>query len=346
MRSKRGSSTERARARVHWRPVSSGRALASAMVAALGVLTPIYLATDTGLSGPRFLLAILLATGAVLLIVEAISRARLERRWHSLVALGVLAEVASLLIVLVPSSHGGAVSRHRGLRLGLRQTAPELFAVAFSKPIPWPSAREGWSDLHRRGGIDVHDSHFRLILANESPAPISVLSVNAEVVGSKPLPHGTYAWRYSQGDEGVGKLVTLLPNGRRGSVAKTYPGADQVIDPETLSTKTPFFETKYILLQPGEVYPATLTVQAEISKTIRYRLTAEGESANRHFVVRSPTYQIVGRFEDPEQLLFARYYSKGHDPYACTPTPKNPWVDAHLTDRFSVCPHGLSPSRG
>src|SRR6185436_10627874 len=68
---------------------------------------------------------------------------------------------------------------------------------------------------------------------------------------------------------------------------------------------------------------------------------AEGRSADHHFAVHSPVYRIVGRFEDPYQRLFARYYTKGHDPHDCTPTPRNPWIDARNTDRFPACPHGL-----
>jgi hypothetical protein len=336
-----GSGAKRANSIRDWRPVSSSRTLAGATVAALGVLTPIYLGTNTDLSGARFLLSIALATFAVLLIVEGVNRARTATGWRPTVAIGVLAAILSMGVVLAPSSKVSAVQGDGGLRLTLRPAAPELFRLAFRKSIGWPSRREGWSELHRRGGIDVYHSHFQLILANEGPIPISVLSIRVEVLGSEPLPHGTLAWRYSQGDEGVGKLAALIPNGRPGSVARIYESSEQAFDTETLATETPYFQSRYILLNPGEVYPATLTVQAETPRMIRYRVIAEGESADRRFVLHSPVYRVVGGFKDPYQTQFARYYSKGHDPHICTPAPRNPWIDARNADRFSACPNGL-----
>jgi hypothetical protein len=336
-----GNSAKRANPIRDWRPVSSSRALAGATVAALGVLTPIYLGTNADLSGVRFLLSIVLATFAVLLIVEGVNRARAAAGWRPTVAIGIIAAILSMAVVLAPFSKGNAVQGDGGLRLTMRPTAPELFRLAFREPIGWPSGREGWPQLHRRGGIDVDNSHFQLILANEGPIPISVLSIRVEVLGSEPLPHGTLAWRYSQGDEGVGKLAALIPNGRRGSIARVYESSERAFDAETLATETPYFQSRYILLNPGEVYPATLTVKAETPRAIRYKVIVEGESANRRFVLHSPVYRLVGSFEDSYQTQFARYYSKGHDPHACTPTPNNPWVDARNTDRFSACPNGL-----
>lgn len=118
-----------------------------AVVAGLGLLTPIYLATNT------------------------------DR---------VAAGLASLLIALMPISDGNAEAGNGGLRFSVRPSAPDLLHVAFRKQIPQPSAREGWGELRRRGGIDVGDSRFHLTLANESSEPISVLNVHAEVLGSKP----------------------------------------------------------------------------------------------------------------------------------------------------------------
>jgi hypothetical protein len=321
--------------------ISPAPVLVGALVAGLGILIPIYLATNTELSGLRFLGAILLASIALVLLVESAHRVRSKKHWRTVGGIGVVAGLASLLIALMPVSDGNAETGDGGFRFSVRPSAPGLFHVAFQKQIPQPSAREGWAELRRRGGIDVGDSRFHLVLANESSAPISVLNVRAEVLGSKPKPHGTDTWESSQGDEKVGQLTALLLNDDRGSIGRVYDSSAQMVEPGDSATASPYFQSKYILLKPGEVYPAMLTVIADVPRTITFRMIAEGESAQRRFVVKTPVYRIVGRFDDPYQRRFTRYYAKWYLSTDCTPTPDNPWVDARYTAHSKACPHGL-----
>jgi hypothetical protein len=324
-----------------WRLISPVPVLVGSLVAGLGILVPIYLATNTELSGLRFLSAILLASIALVLLVESTHRARSKRQWRAVGGIGIVAGLVSLLIALTPVSDGNASAGGGGLRLKARPTAPDLFHIAFQRQIPQPSAREDWAELRRRGGVDVGDSRFHLILANESSEPISVLNVHAEVLDSEPMPRGTDTWEASQGDEGVGQLTALLLNDDRGSIGRVYDSSAQMIEPGNIATASPYFQSKYILLKPGEVYPAMLTVIADVPRTISYRMVAEGESAQRRFVVKTPAYKIVGRFDDPYQHRFARYYAKGYQPTDCTPTPDNPWVDARNAAQSKACPYGL-----
>ena len=326
-------------------PVSSVAALLG-VIAAVGVLSQVYQGANADLTGWRFLLSILLAFFAIVLIVESVNRSRSGTPWHALTVVGLVAGLGSVLVALLPVSHGnaGAGNADAGdgeLRFSIRPTAPELFHVAFREPISLPSAGEGWAQLRHRGATDVGDSRFHMILANETSEPISVLNVHAEVLGSEPMPHGTDAWRASQGEEGVGQMTALLPNGRKGSVGPVYDDSIQTLEPEELAGATPYFQSTFIRLAPGEVYPVSLTVKADAPRTIEYRMIAEGESAERRFEVKTPTFRIVGGFEDPYQRRFARYYTKGYLSGDCTPTPDNPWVDARNTAHSDACPYGL-----
>ncbi|HEX7280115.1 MAG TPA: hypothetical protein VF255_10895, partial [Solirubrobacterales bacterium] len=324
--------------------VSSGKVIGGALVGGLGLLIPIYGTANPDLTGLRFVAAIALAAGAILLLVEGVQRIRSgeRRRGPWLCGIGVVLALASALLGLIPADAGGADddTAGGGLRLDLRPTAPDLFHLAFEREIPLPRSGEGWAELRRRGGIDIGDSRFRLILANEGPRPISVLSVKAEVLGSEPMPRGTETHVYTQGDEGIDSFLALLPDGEEGSSAPVYASGDRVLSREELETKTPFFESSYVLLRPGEVYPADLTIQADTPRTIEYRLVAEGESADERFVVRSRPYRLVGDFEDPYQKRFARYYTFGYDPSTCTDAPENDWIDSRTRRRSLACPYG------
>jgi len=327
------------------RLASNAPVQAAAFVGGVGLLATIYPAANRDLTGGRLLGAIAFGACAIFLLVEAFyrlrSNGRLSDRWRLIGGAGAGIALMSLLLALLPSSQQGASAARKGLRIDLQPTAPELFHLAFDKKLSLPSVDEGWKELHRRGGIDVNSSHFRMILTNESTHPITVFNVHAEILGSEEMPHGTFAWAYSQGSEGLDHLFALLPNGRQGSVSRIYPVSANG-RPET--GQTPYFQREYVSLEPGEVFPTTLTVQAETPRTITYRLVAEGESANRRFVVRSAPQRLVGRFEDRYQQDFAHYYQFEHDPHDCTPTPENPWVDARNTSRSLTCPYGLGHS--
>ena len=321
------------------RLTSSGAAIGYALFGGLGLLIPLYATANRDLSGLRFIAAIVLAAAAIVLALEGIQRIRSGEQGRLLCGLGAGLGLASLLLALLPAD-STAAGEGTGLRLDFRPTAPELFSLAFEREIPLPGAEEGWAELHRRGGVDIGDSHFQMILANESPRPISVLAVRVEVMDSEPMPHGTEAHMYSQGDEGIDRFIALLPDDRKGSSAQLYASGSRALGRKELEAKTPFFESRYVLLRPGEVYPAAVTVKADTPREIVFRLVAEGESADQRFVVRSRPQRLVGDFEDRFQERFSRYYVFGHDPSTCTETPENPWIDARVHRRSFSCPFG------
>ena len=325
--------------RLQLRLASSGKAIGAALLGGLGLLIPLYATANRDLAGLRFIGAIVLAAGAIVLVLEGVQRIRAGKRGLLLCGLGAGLGLASLLLALLPAN-SDAGGEGDGLRLDFRPTAPEIFRLAFEREIPLPAAEEGWAKLRRRGGIDIGDSHFQMILANESSRSISVLDVWVEVLGSEPMPHGTEAHVYTQGDEGIDRFVALLPDAKEGSAAQLYAPGNRALGREELEAETPFFESRYVLLRPGEVYPAAVTVKADVPRTIEYRLVAEGESADKRFVVRSRPQQLVGDFEDRYQERFDRYYVFGHDPSTCTETPDNPWIDARVDRRSLACPFG------
>jgi hypothetical protein len=324
------------------RLVSSDKAIGTALFGGLGLLISIYVAANRDLTGLRFVAAIALAAGAIVLLVEGVQRIRSGKGGRWFCGFGAVLALASAGLAFAPAEGDSADSATGGggLRLDLRPNPPDIFHLGFERKIALPRPEEGWAELRRRGGIDIGDSRFRMILANEGPRPISVLSVKAEVLSSKPMPHGTAAHVYTQGDEGIDSFLALLPDGEEGSSAPVYASGDRVLSREELDAKTPFFESRYVLLRPGEVYPADLTIQADTPRTIEYRLVAEGESADKRFVVRSRPFRLVGDFEDPYQKRFARYYTLGYDPSTCTDTPDNPWIDSRFRRRSLACPYG------
>ena len=348
---------KRGPARARRRLWSSPSALAAAAATGIGVLTSVFLAANRNLTGLHFLAAILLAALALLLMVEAFNRAQADVKWISVGGIGVLLAAASLTFVALPTKHHSLtaadphhatgdsfvpVSGNGGLSLSLRPTEPEFLHLAFYRQIPLPKPDEGWSRLRQRGGIDVGAGNFRMILANRGAEPISVLSVRVEVLESKPRPRGTLAYRFSQGEEGIGQLAAAIDQVRPRSVARIYKSSAAVRDRAARRKMSPYFQTTYILLRPGEAYPAALSVSAESNRLVRFRLVAEGRSAGRTFVSRSPTYSLVGRSGGPSDERYARTYAVGQFPGLCTTTPESPWYDARYlySNGGKPCPSG------
>jgi hypothetical protein len=344
-------------ARTQRRLWSSPSNLAAAAATGVGVLTSVFLAANRNLTGLHFLAAILFAAGALLLMVEAFNRAQARVGWTSVGGIGVLLAAASLTFVVLPTKHHSAaasgqtqptegssvtVSSDGDLELSLRPIQPEFFHLAFYKQIPLPKPNEGWSQLRGRGGVDVGDTNFRMILANRSTEPISVLSVRVEVLGSKPRPQGAFAYRFSQGEEGRGQLTAAIDQVHPNAVARVYKSSAAVLDRRERKKITPYFQTTYILLRPGEVYPATLSVHAESDRLVRFRLIAEGRSAGRSFVQRSAIHSLVGKSGAPSGERYARTYAVGQFPGLCTTTPESPWYDARYlySNNGKPCPSG------
>ena len=344
-------------ARAQRRLWSSPSALAAAAATGIGVLTSVFLAANRNLTGLHFLAAILLAALALLLIVEAFNRAQAGVKWISVGGIGVLLAAASLTFVVLPTKHHSLaaagphhategsfvpVSSDGGLSLSLQPTKPEFLHLAFYKQIPLPKPNEGWSRLRQRGGIAVGDSNFRMILANRGTEPISVLSVRVEVLESKPRPRGTLAYRFSQGEEGIGQLAAAIDQVHPHAVARLYKSSAAVFERTARKKMAPYFQTTYILLRPGEAYPAVLSVSAESNRLVRFRLIAEGRSAGQTFVSRSPIYSLVGRSGAPSDERYARTYAVGQFPGLCTTTPESPWYDARYlySNGGKPCPSG------
>ncbi|HWI95265.1 MAG TPA: hypothetical protein VNS60_04270 [Solirubrobacterales bacterium] len=345
-------------ARAQRRLWSSPSTLGAAAVTGVGVLTSVFLAANRNLTGFHFLAAILFAAAAVLLMVEAFNRAQAGVGWISVGGIGVLLAAASLTFVALPAKHHSGAARGPiqpadgssapvsggGLALSLRPIEPEFFHLAFYKQIPLPKPNEGWSQLRRRGGIDAGDTNFRMILANRSTEPISVLSVRVEVLGSKPRPHGTFTYRFSQGEEGLGKLTAAIDQVHPHAIARVYKSSAAVLDPVERKKIIPYFQTTYILLRPGEVYPAALSIHAESGRLVRFRLIAEGHSAGHTFVRRSPIHSLIGRSGAPSDERYARTYAVGQFPGLCTTTPESPWYDARYlySNSGKPCPSGAN----
>ncbi|HET8815002.1 MAG TPA: hypothetical protein VFM51_08620 [Solirubrobacterales bacterium] len=331
----------RGRPRKRLRLVAPIGALATGTAIGAGIIIALYPATNKDLAGLRLLLAIALGAAGVFLLVEGVNRIRESESWKLACVTGAGLAIVSLVIAVLPASDHKATVPSGGLRISMTPVEPEFFTVAFQEEIGQPAADEGWRELHRRGGIDIGDSRFRLILANKGSRPISVLRVHPVVLDSGPPPGGTLAWHPPQGEEAVGKMTALIASDRTGSTGQVFKG---VVNPNRPDLSTPYFQSTYIALSPGEVYPLDLTVLATSQRSIRYQLVAEGKSADRRFVAKSPAYTIVGGDEDPYQTRFARYYRLGVFANECTPTPNSPWVNGSYTARSKACPDGLGTS--
>jgi hypothetical protein len=326
-------------------------------VAGIGVLTSVYAAANHDLTGWHLLVAILFGGASLALIVEAFYRSQAHISWLRVALIGALCAVVSLTFVALPTGHhataagnptrsAGSISvpttASGGLEFSMRQVPRELFHLAFYKPIPLPRPKEDSSQLRRRGGVEVGEDNFRMILADRGTEPISVLSVRLEVLGSAPRPEGTMAYEFSQGAEGVGHLTATIARARRGAIAHLYESSRAPSDPAQRKTTPPYFETTYILLRPGEAYPGSLTVRAEPHRLIHFRFVAEGRSAGHRFVRRSPVYALVGGTGLPSEERYDRTYVDGQFPGICTATPESPWYDTRFAYGTGAmrCPEG------
>jgi hypothetical protein len=331
--------------------------LAGAAATGVGLLTTVYLAANQHLTGWHYLVAILFGGASLLLIVEAFYRSQAQVAWSAPGMLGALCAVVSITFVALPTGHhAGAsagpdrapegrsvpVSGNGGLTFTVRPVPGETFHLALYKPIPLPGPRETPADLRRRGGTEVGFEHFRMILADRGAEPISVLSVRLEVLGSRPRPEGTLAYKFTQGAEGLGRFTATIDRTHPGAVARLYESRHGPGTPAERRTTPPYFATTYILLRSGEVYPGTLAVRSEPRRLVRFRFVAEGQSAGRKFVRRSPAFSVVGGFGHPYEEHFDRVYVEGQFPGFCTATPESPWYDGRLAwgSGATRCPKG------
>jgi hypothetical protein len=182
-----------------------------------------------------------------------------------------------------------------------------------------------------------------MILSNTSSEPVTVVSVRLEVLGSEPRPEGALAYKFTQGAEGLAQLGAMISQTRPGTVARLYDSSRGIPSPQQRKTTPPYFETTLVHLEPGEVYPGSVSVQAEPQRLVHFRFIAEGSSARHHFVERSPTYSIVGGYGLPSLERYDRVYVEGQFPGICTATPESNWYDQRLSygnGGGTICPEG------
>jgi hypothetical protein len=312
--------------------------IAGALAAGGAVLLPLDSAVNRQLTGAPLLLALGAGALALVLLVESTQRARLGFRWRATTAGGTLCAIASLVLVLNPF----ASARAEGLRLTVEQTAPGLFDVALPQAIGQPTASVGWAQLHAQGGIDVYSSQLHVTLANTSPKSLTVNTLQLEVIHSSAPPRGTLANEYSQGSESLAHFGASLPTPSSGAVSPVYEMSPNAGDVTTGAVDgEPYFLSHYISLSYGEIYPLSLTVQTRLPGELTYRLLVRGSTPQSEYSATSGPLRIVGPSTDTYRRLYARYYTKGHDPKACTPTPANPWVDSSPLAHSKACPYGL-----
>jgi hypothetical protein len=223
------------------------------------------------------------------------------------------------------------VSGDAGLQFAMRPVPRDIFRIAFQKPIGLPRPNETSADLWERGGVEVGRSNYRMILSNTSSEPVTVVSVRLEVLGSKPRPEGALAYKFTQGAEGLAQLGAMISQTRPGTVAHLYDSSRGIPSPLQRKTTPPYFETTFVHLEPGEVYPGSVSVQAEPQRLVHFRFIAEGSSARHHFVERSPTYSIVGGMASPAWNATTASTSKGNSQASVRRRLK-------ATGTTSVCP--------
>jgi len=219
-------------------------------------------------------------------------RAAFDPKWFAgIVSALVITAFAGLWASLQPESEeskvadGGAAdvqdaSAERPLRVAVTRTDPQDFKLAFRRDIGLPSETTGWKELVKRGGLDVGSALLRLTLANRSRAPLAIRDIRLEITRVDPAPRGSLAFVHTQGSGSVAQYAARIEDPTPNSTVRLY----RTMDPPD----EPYFDEKYISLEPGEIYEAKVTLSiAPSTRAVRYRIVISGSTPTREFVVKN-----------------------------------------------------------
>jgi hypothetical protein len=197
------------------------------------------------------------------------------------------------------------------LRVAISPVAPEIFSVAFTDDPGVPSESMGWEDLIEKGGVDIWSSLFEITLANRSTRPITVTDIHAEVIDSGPAPRAAHAYKFTQGDGPLGLFAVRIASADEGSVGRFYEVEDGTPGWRAEPPREPYFETRYISLEPGEIYEASISVEAEPEALIEYRFVFSGATPSSEFATRDSTTRRISGLKDPSGEKYTQYYVDG-----------------------------------
>jgi hypothetical protein len=211
-----------------------------------------------------------------------------------------------------PDTHGATrkptdtKSQAHPLRVAFDQVAPVIYSVAFSSPTGLPSQSEEWASLHRRGAVDVGQSNFRLTLANQTSAPLTVTNIEAVVYGSKSAPTGTVASVFTQGSGTLEEFSVELASNAKGATAQFHRQEPTELPTESPSIAPAFFHSHYIRVPPHDIYEAAVSVITTVYGQVEYSFVVTGATASSGFSYHLAPRFAIARYES--QSEFARSY--------------------------------------
>lgn len=168
------------------------------------------------------------------------------------------------------SVDGGHVTQEDGVVFRIDPDLPEYrggWWVAFDGPLPDtddyptgpPSYEKAYSWVSARGGVDVGESHLRMLLENNGQDRVTIRSINAKVIRRLEPIAVTDVVSPSAGTNDLVALAFDLDSGDLVVAQPEKLGAGR----DTDTSEMPFFSTKNVTLDPGESADIKITTRAQ-----------------------------------------------------------------------------------
>ena len=238
--------------------------------------------------------------------------------WAALIATllagGIAAHSGGVFGGGAPDAHSAArksrntKNQTRLLRVAFDQVAPGIYSVAFGNPISLPNPSEDWASLHRRGGVDVGESNFRLTLANQTAAPLTVTNIEAVVDGSAPAPTGALASVYTQGASLLEEFGVELTSDAIGTTAQFHRQEPTETSAGSPSVAPAFFHSHYIRVPPHDLYEAKVSVVSTVDRRVEYGFVVTGDSARGSFSYRLAPRFTIAQYAQKARTKFVHSY--------------------------------------
>jgi len=154
----------------------------------------------------------------------------------------------------------------------------------------------------------VGESNFRLTLANQTAAPLTVTDIEAVVDGSKPAPTGALASVYTQGAALLEEFGVELTSDAVGTTAQFHRQEPNEIPAGSPSIAPAFFRNHYIRVPPHDIYEAKVSVVTTVDSRVEYGFVVTGDTARGSFSYHLPPRFIIARYAPKAKFVHSYWW--------------------------------------